>query len=76
MTGIEMNEMLKATCPQTPARMDLLVVDECPNCKVAIGAIRRIKENTKAVNVKCSNCASTLKVSTISNEIKVIAKGK
>lgn len=76
MTGIEINELQKANCLPTPARKDLLIVDECPNCKATMGAIRRIKENTKAVKIKCGNCASTLHLSTLNNEIKVLVKGR
>ena len=76
MTIIEMNACLKTTyCPPIPTRMDLFIVDECPNCHAFFGAIRRIKANTISINVKCSNCVSTLQVSMLSNDIKVIVKG-
>lgn len=76
MTIIEMNTYLKNTyCPPTLERMDLFIIDECPNCHAFFGATRRIKANTTAINVKCGNCASTLKVSTLTNDIQVIVKG-
>ena len=61
MTTIKMDTYLKQTyCSLIPVRKDLLLVDECPNCHAFFGAIRRIKENTTSVNVKCGNCVEAV----------------
>ena len=56
-------------------RLEFVIITQCPVCLGSVGAVVKIRDNTKAIKVPCVHCGSLLLVPVDKGHNRIIRKG-